>query len=244
MAKSEKDTKAGQTELVAPGGGSTQAGPVDSDMEARQSALKADEERLARAKTAHEEAAANLKRQQEALAEREKAMEARAQELKSGAAYLDKREAELKQGLQAVAGTGNAPSTSAALAHAAEEPESDTVAVLNNSTSLIGAPDGTPLVPTRVTELARATWLRWFTPSGKPVPGVAGHFSSEGGTKRPDLQEVSLKNLSALPDEHALTVVQSASAKDEGLLKKFSETEQRESVKLALQKRLIDFRKG
>lgn len=241
MAKSEKDTKAAQTELT-PSTGSAPLPPTEGDLEARLSALKADEERLAREKKANEEATASLKRQQDALAERERGMEARAQELRTGAAYLDRREAEMKQGLHALAGTGHPPTTSEAASLAAES-ESDTVLVLNNSTSLIGAADGTPLVPTRVTELARATWARWFTPSGKPVPGVAGHLSSEGGTRRPDLQEVSLKNLSALPDEHALSVVQTASAGDTALLTKFSETEQREGVKLALQKRLAELRK-
>lgn len=214
MAKSETKTTGTQTELAT-----TPA----SEVEQRAAGLKAEEERLAKLKREQEEAAEFLKR-------KEAELEQRARELRAGAQHLDARQAELDA----------KAATLAPQAERLETPPGEHVLVLNNSRRTIGAADGTPLVPTLVTSVSRAVWARWFGQDGKPVPGAAEHFDTAGG-KRPDLQEVSLKNLSALPDEHALSVVESAT--DVALLSKFLDVEPRESVKLAVHKRLTELRK-
>lgn len=224
MAKSE-GTKGTQTELVNAGGTGMQPNPGEDEAQRKLADLTAREERLAREKRALEEREANLKRQEEEQARTHQAMEERARELREGARHLEAQQQLLE------ARTASGLTSAEASQDASEEP----VALLNNSSRTIGAPDGTALVPTQVTLVSRQAYSRWFGRDGKPVPGVAEHFETTGG-KRADLQEVSLKNLSVLPDEHALKVVDSS--KDAALLEKFHATEPREGVKAAISKRL------
>lgn len=245
MARDTKAPTTGQTETGVTSGtsstststGGSSGSALPADLEQRMAALKADEERLAREKRAQEEAAANLKRQQEEVERREQGLEQRARELRAGAEHLDQRQAELDRR------ASEAPTVTATAAPSAPETSMATlstnpravVRVLNNSGRIIGTADGTPLPPTMTTTIPLATWNRFFDRNGKPTPGASEHFSTAGG-KRPDLQEVSLKNLSALPDDHALAVVEES--EDTQLLAKFEETDPRDSVREAISRRL------
>lgn len=225
-SETPKGPATGQTELNTAGTGGTTTG--GADLEARAAALKADEERLARERKALEEKARHLEYQTREVELRAKSVEDRAQELRSGAAHLDRRQEQLaaRESLLETPLAGTAAS--------APVDPTDTVEVLNNSRRAIGIGNGELLIPGPNT-VSRLAWSKLFGVDGRPVPGAVEHFDSAGG-KRPDLQELSLQNLSALPDETATEVV--SKSKDTTLMAKFLDTEPRPSLKDAIRRRI------
>lgn len=228
MAKSDTQ-KAGagtptgtQTELVATTGtGSTAS--QDETTQRQQADLTAQVERMEREKRALAEREATLRRREAEMEQAQKSLEERAAEFSK---------ADTRQRQDATATPmGDTTNTDA---------ESEEVAILNNSARAIGAPNSKALLPLQVTVLSRATFNRWLDDQGRYVPGVAKHFTSTDG-KPPALQVVSLANLSALPEQHALGVVEKS--EDVGMLEKFRDTESRPAVKDAVKRRLDALRK-
>lgn len=108
------------------------------------------------------------------------------------------------------------------------------VAVVNNGRRAIGVPGGFVLYPGTNT-VPRYAWKQMFDKSGRPTPGAAEHLNSQNG-QRPEVQEVSLRNLSQLPDEHAVAAITASS--DEAKLAAHEQTEARDSVRAAVSARL------
>lgn len=224
-SETQKGPTTGQTELnTASTGGTT---PGGTDLEARSAALKADEERLARERKALEEKARHLDQQAREVEERAKSVEGRAQELRSGAEHLNRRQ-------EALNARESALDVSLPDYTATNIDPTETVEVLNNSRRAIGIGNGERLIPGPNT-VSRLAWSKLFDAEGRPVLGAAEHFDSAGG-KRPDLQELSLQNLSALPDETAAEVV--SKSRDTTLMAKFLDTEPRPGLKDAIRRRI------
>lgn len=112
------------------------------------------------------------------------------------------------------------------------------VAVVNNGRRAIGVPGGFVLYPGTNT-VPRHAWARMFGPDGKPTPGASEHLDSQNG-QRPEVQEVSLRNLSQLPDEHAVAAI--AASNDEAKLAAHEQTEARDSVRASVSARLKTLR--
>lgn len=163
---------------------------------------------------------AELRERAERLAELEKSLLQRQKE-------LDSNDASVKLGAAASPSTVTAEST-------------PTVTVVNNAAFAIGLFDGTPLKP-GINTVSRATWAKLFQKDGKPVPGARQHFEPEGGG-RPDLQLVTLDNLSQLPDTHALSAISAST--DATRLGQFEQTESRPTVKAAISERIADLKKA
>lgn len=108
------------------------------------------------------------------------------------------------------------------------------VAVVNNGRRAIGVPGGFVLYPGTNT-VPRYAWAQMFDKSGRPTPGAAEHLNSQNG-QRPEVQEVSLRNLSQLPDEHAVAAITAST--DESKLAAHEQTEARDSVRAAVSARL------
>lgn len=112
--------------------------------------------------------------------------------------------------------------------------DNEMVAVVNNGRRAIGVPGGFVLYPGTNT-VPRYAWKQMFDKSGRPTPGAAEHLNSQNG-QRPEVQEVSLRNLSQLPDEHAVAAITASS--DEAKLAAHEQTEARDSVRAAVSARL------
>lgn len=226
MAKSEnmKNPTGGQTELVQPGAGTTQA----SDVDAKLAELRAAEERLAEQRRLLDEdrtrQTAELERQrrtqEEDLARQRRNQEETAQQLRAGAEELERR--------QSMMATATPPDEGLQAGDTRTH-----VKVRNNSVRAINI-GGTTVFPGKGQVPADA-WSRLFDRNGTPVPGAQEHFDTAGG-KRPDLQEMSLQNLSMLPDDDAVEVVNEST--DAALLEKFISTDPRVGVKKAIRDRI------
>lgn len=110
----------------------------------------------------------------------------------------------------------------------------EVVAVVNNGRRAIGVPGGFVLYPGTNT-VPRSAWAQMFDKSGRPTPGASEHLNSQNG-QRPEVQEVSLKNLSQLPDEHAVAAINAS--RDVEKLALYEQTEARDNVREALSARL------
>lgn len=109
-----------------------------------------------------------------------------------------------------------------------------TLTVLNNAAFAIGLYDGAPLKP-GINEVPLRSWAKFFQKDGTVIPGARPHFEPANGG-RPDLQVVSLDNVSALPDPHALTAI--SNSKDAQRLGDFARTESRPAIREAIKARL------
>lgn len=112
--------------------------------------------------------------------------------------------------------------------------DNEMVAVVNNGRRAIGVPGGFVLYPGTNT-VPRYAWAQMFDKSGRPTPGAAEHLNSQNG-QRPEVQEVSLRNLSQLPDEHAVAAITAST--DEAKLAAHEQAEARDSVRAAVSARL------
>lgn len=110
--------------------------------------------------------------------------------------------------------------------------------IINNGRRAIGVPGGFVLYP-GVNTIPRYAWARMFGPNGKATAGASEHVDSQNG-QRPEVQEVSLKNLAQLPDEHALAAIEASS--DEAKLSAHEQTEARDTVRSAISERLRTLR--
>lgn len=108
------------------------------------------------------------------------------------------------------------------------------VAVVNNGRRAIGVPGGFVLYPGTNT-IPRYAWVQMFDKAGRPTPGAAEHLNSQNG-QRPEVQEVSLKNLTQLPDEHAEAAI--SASNDAEKLALYEQTEARDSVRASISARL------
>lgn len=108
------------------------------------------------------------------------------------------------------------------------------VAVVNNGRRAIGVPGGFVLYP-GVGTVPRHAWAQMFDKAGRPTPGAAEHLNSQNG-QRPEVQEVSLRNLTQLPDEHAEAAINASS--DVEKLALYEQTEARENVRASVSARL------
>lgn len=111
---------------------------------------------------------------------------------------------------------------------------SEMVAVVNNGRRAIGVPGGFVLYPGTNT-IPRYAWAQMFDKAGRPTPGAAEHLNSQNG-ERPEVQEVSLRNLTQLPDEHAEAAINASS--DVEKLALYEQTEARENVRASVSARL------
>lgn len=152
------------------------------------------------------------------LRERERALEEKLKQLEARERRLDSRDADAPA------------SPSASVASSQEE----MVSIVNNGRRAIGVPGGFALYP-GLNTVPRRAWARMFDATGKPTPGASEHLDSQNG-QRPEVQEVSLKNLSQLPDEHAQTAI--SASEDVKRLALFEQTEARPHIRVAISERL------
>ncbi len=165
------------------------------------------------------------------LRERERALEERLKQVEARERKQDSHDVESRG---AVGQTGLVATSSSS----ARDTE---VEVVNNAAHAVGLYDGTPLLP-GVTKVSRLAWSKLFLADGKtPVPGALHHFFPTN-SGRPDLQVVSVDNLSALVDEHAYTAI--SSSEDARRLSLFEQTETRPNIKAAISKRIAELKKA